>query len=280
MKKLMNEFLYRSKMRTKDFAGIFLNNFTNTTMQKKSSPVSNQNSYSSILSQLLQKNSVNVPEIPAGRTLTYSESLAAAKSIYHTFDEDKLAACQKQINLGAAIQDNIDRDSMSMTDYKLYISAKIKSIPMDYTHQDDTEIINISEDGWNRMKSDENYEAWILGYLRQDFAFHNPWYGVGSVRGSFVVENFGASVNEHHGTGQAKIDPAEAAKQASEATERRRKKKKLLQELEEEKYLQQRQIAEANARIAEMKSLNGFVDLSQIEMPAMISADFIVAVTV
>ena len=274
MKKLMNEFLYRSKMRTKDFAGIFLNNFTNTTMQKKSSLVSNQNSYGSILSQLLQKNSVNVPEIPAGRTLTYSESLAAAKSIYHTFDEDKLAACQKQINLGAAIQDDIDRDSMTMSDYKLYISAKIKSIPMDYTHQDDTEIINISEDGWARMKSDENYEAC------QDFAFHNPWYGVGSARGSFVVENFGASVNEHHGTGQAKIDPAEAAKQASEAAERRRKKRKMMLELEEEKYLQQRQIAEANARIAEMKSLDGFVDLSQIEMPAMISAELIVAVTV
>ena len=75
---------------------------------------------------------------------------------------------------------------------------------------------------------------------------------------------------QKYGTGQAKIETAE----------RRRKKKKLLQELEEEKYLQQRQIAEANARIAEMKSLNGFVDLSQIEMPAMISADFIVAVTV
>ncbi len=271
MKNLMNEFLYRSKMRTKDFAGIFLNA---STVQKKSNPV--QNSYKSILNQTLE----NVSTMSTGRVLTYSESLAAAKSIYHTFDEDKLAACQKQINLGAEIQDNIDRDSMSMTDYKLYISAKIKSIPMDYTHQDDTEIINISEDGWARMKSDENYEAWVLGYLRQDFAFHNPWYGVGSVRGSFVVENFGASVNEHHGTGQAKIDPAESAKQASETAERRRKKKKLLQELEEEKYLQQRQIAEANARIAEMKSLNGFVDLSQIETPAMISADFIVAVTV
>ena len=252
----MNEFLYRDRMHAiNDLTGIFS---SRSNVASKSKP---QTSYQETLAKFLKP--VEIPEVSTGRTLTLAESYAAAKSIYRTNDENQLLAVQKTINIGAAIQDDIDRDSMSMSEYKRYITTKIGSLPMDYTHQDDNEFIKISDAGWKEMKSNINYEAWILGYLKQDFSFHNPWYGVGSVRGNIVIENFGASVNEHRGQSEAKIDPVEAAKDASEAAERRRKKRKEMLELEEE-LLTQKRIAE---HVRQIKSTNTLDPLNRFDLP-------------
>ena len=261
----MNEFLFHDRMSAlTDFSGFF----SSGSNRSNQSTLNSQTSYKDMLSNILNQStqSQTSQAFSTGRSISYSESYAAAKSIYRSHDEDKIMAVQRTIQIGAGIQDNIDRDAMTMAEYKQYFMQKVRSLPMDYTHQDDTEIIKISDAGWAEMKSNENYEAWVLGYLKQDFAFHNPFYGVGSVRGSYVVEEFGASVNEHRGQGQAKIDPTEAAKNASEAAERRRKKRKEMLELEEE-LLMQKKAAEHVRQIKAMNtlhSLNRF-DNSQVE---------------
>ena len=281
LKNFMNQF--QIQMQSKTSSGIFLND-------TKSNPVSTKKSYSSILNQIIEKST--------GRILTDSESWNAAKSIYNSDNDEYIRAVQTQIKLGAEIQDDIDRDSMTMLDYKNYIDAKIKSLPLDYSNQNDTETINISEDGWNRMKSDENYEAWVLGYLRQDFAVHNPYYDRGNFKGLYIVENFGASVDEHYSSATMKTDsielPNEDVENATNAlkkaqkkldemyVERRRKRRKALQELEQKKYLQRRQIAQVDIEIAQMRREQNYVDLSRIrfDSPSMVSASLILAVSI
>ncbi len=268
---------FQIQMQSKTSSGIFLND-------TKSNPVSTKKSYSSILNQTLEKNS---------RILTDKESWNAAKSIYNSDNDEDIRAVQNQIKLGAEIQDDIDRDSMTLSDYKIYIDAKIKSLPLDYSNH-----INISEDGWARMKSDENYEAWVLGYLRQDFAVHNPYYDHGNFKGLYIIENFGTSVDEHYSSATMKTDsielPNEDVENATNAlkkaqkkldemyVERRRKRRKALQELEQKKYLQRRQIAQVDIEIAQMRRDQNYVDLSKIRFSyqSTVSSSLIVAVSI
>lgn len=269
----MNEFLYRDRMSAVyDFSGFFSGG---SKISSKASEKS-QTSYQQTLARLMNQSPVEIPEVSTGRYLSYQESYAAAKSIYRSHDDAKIQTVQRTIQIGAGIQDNIDRDAMSMAEYRRYITAKINSLPMDYTHQDDTEIIKISEAGWAEMKSNVNYEAWVLGYLKEDFSFHNPWYGMGSVRGNYIVEEFGALVNEHHGRGEAKIDPAQAAKEASEAAENRRKKRKELLEEEEELLIRKK----AAEHIAQVRAMNTLHSLNRFDQPQIESLGVVLTPTI
>ena len=256
----MNSFLFHDRMSALyDFSGFFSSGSNRSNRSTSNSQTSYKDMLANILNQSTQSQTSQT--VSTGRSISYAESYAAAKSIYRSHDEDKIMAVQRTIQIGAGIQDNIDRDAMSMAEYKKYFMQKVRSLPMDYTHQDDTEIIKISEDGWAEMKSNENYEAWVLGYLKQDFAYRNPFYGVGSVRGNYIVEEFGASVNEHRGQSEAKIDPVEAAKNASEAAERRRKKRKQMLELEEELLMQKK----AAEHIKQIKAMNTLHSLNRFD---------------
>ena len=251
----MNSFLFHDRMSALyDFSG-FLSSGSNRSNRSTSN---SQTSYKDMLANILNQStqSQTSQTVSTGRSISYAESYAAAKSIYRSHNEDQIMAVQRTIQIGAGIQDNIDRDAMSMAEYKKYFMQKVRSLPMDYTHQDDTEIIKISEAGWEELKSNE-----VLGYLKQDFAYHNPFYGVGSIRGSYIVEEFGASVNDHRGQSEAKIDPVEAAKNASEAAERRRKKRKEMLELEEELLMQKK----AAEHIKQIKAMNTLHSLNRFD---------------
>ena len=60
--------------------------------------------------------------------------------------------------------DNVSREDMTMEEYKIFINGLLSSIPFDSTRIYDKEIISISDAGWEQMKNDPDYEAWVLGY--------------------------------------------------------------------------------------------------------------------
>ena len=95
--------------------------------------------------------------------------------------------------------DNVSREDMTMDEYKYFINGLLKTIPFDATRICDKEIISISEAGWKQMKNDPDYEAWVLGYTVQNRAVRNPFFGLPGASGSFCVEKFGASIEEHIG---------------------------------------------------------------------------------
>ena len=94
---------------------------------------------------------------------------------------------------------NVSREDMTMEEYKIFINGLLSSIPFDSTRIYDREIISISDAGWEQMKNDPDYEAWVLGYTVENRSVRNPFFGWSGASGSVYVEKFGASIEEHLG---------------------------------------------------------------------------------
>lgn len=92
---------------------------------------------------------------------------------------------------------------MTMDEYKEYIMDTINKLPRDISQFHDDVTVNISEEGWETMKADPEYEAWVLGYFKEDFAVKIPYNGMGT-DGISAVETFGATIGEHHGESVAR----------------------------------------------------------------------------
>lgn len=109
-----------------------------------------------------------------------------------------------QVNAGKAFlqksgADNISREDMTMEEYKQFFTNLMNSIPFDSSQRNDVEIWNISEKGWEQMKSDPEYEAWVLGYTVQDRSVHIPFASMPGYSPNWHTEQFGASIEEHLG---------------------------------------------------------------------------------
>ncbi|MDE5966295.1 MAG: hypothetical protein K2G89_05640 [Lachnospiraceae bacterium] len=122
---------------------------------------------------------------------------------------DSVAHVNRQVVAGEAVRkrngaENVNVDDMTMEEYKKYFYALLDTIPYDATRVNDEEIICISDKGWEQMKKDPDYEAWVLGYFSEDRAVRNPFAGWGGDSGMISIEHFGASIEEHHGEGYSK----------------------------------------------------------------------------
>ena len=145
---------------------------------------------------------------------------------------------EQQVKAGRAVRlkngvPNASTEDMTMEEYKNYFHALLDTIPYDATRVNDVTMISISEAGWEQMKKDPDYEAWILGYFVEDRAVRNPFFGWGGNDGSFCVEKFGASIEEHHGQGFSKSSVIGAKTDKDEEswwTKRRKKTKQLMEE--------------------------------------------------
>ncbi len=60
-----------------------------------------------------------------------------------------------------------------MSEFKEKISQVIGSIPHHMTRPYDEETVLISEEGWENMKKDPDYAAWVAGYLKEDRSVSN-----------------------------------------------------------------------------------------------------------
>ena len=146
---------------------------------------------------------------------------------------------EQQVRAGKAVRmrfgaPDISTEEMSMDEYKSYFYAMLDTVPYDATRLHDVSTINISEAGWEQMKQDPDYEAWILGYFVEDRAVRNPFFGWGGNDGMVIVEHFGASIEEHHGEGFSKsVSGGKSDSEKDEAswwTKRHKRMKKLLKE--------------------------------------------------
>ncbi len=140
---------------------------------------------------------------------TFKDSIE--ESVVDTFKRrhpDSARHVDEQVRAGKAVRERhgagISTEKMTMEEYQAYFYALLDTIPYDSTHMNDTNIISISEEGWEQMRKDPDYEAWILGYFVEDRAVHNPFFAWGNDAGCVVTEHFGASIEEHHGQGISK----------------------------------------------------------------------------
>ena len=90
------------------------------------------------------------------------------------------------------------------------MSKVIAGIPHHATRPYDEETVLISEEGWENMKKDPDYAAYVVGLLQEDRSFANPFFALGD-KGSYIVQHFGASPEDYHGVGFSKIYGGTAA---------------------------------------------------------------------
>lgn len=149
-----------------------------------------------------------------GNAAAATQSLSSFKdtlteSVVDTFKRrhpDHASHVDQQVRAGRAVRDKngVPTEDMTMEEYRAYFYALLETIPYDSTRVNDTTILTISDKGWEQMRKDPDYEAWILGYFVEDRAVRNPFFGWGNNAGSMITEHFGASIEEHHGEGFSK----------------------------------------------------------------------------
>ena len=67
------------------------------------------------------------------------------------------------------------RDEMTMEEYKSYIGSLIDKTPVDISQSSTETSIVISDEAWETMKDDPDFEAYVIGGLEYNFTFRNPW---------------------------------------------------------------------------------------------------------
>lgn len=87
-------------------------------------------------------------------------------------------------------------EAMTMDEYKEYIRERILSLPMHSSHMQDTISVIISEEGFEAMKKDADYEAWVLNDLRTAWTWDNPWARY--MGGAYSIIHYGAAKEECH----------------------------------------------------------------------------------
>lgn len=88
-------------------------------------------------------------------------------------------------------------ENMTMDEYKAYIRQRIYALPVNHTQALNSVAVDITDEGFAAMKDDPEYEEWVLGTLRVDFAATDPWSGI--TGGRFVIHRFGSTKEEYRG---------------------------------------------------------------------------------
>lgn len=148
----------------------------------------------------------------AGNTAAKTQSSGSFKDTltesvvdsYKRKHPDHASHVNQQVRAGKSVREKNDvadlsTEDMTMEEYQAYFYTLLETIPYDPTRVNDTTILTISDKGWEQMRKDPDYEAWILGYFVEDRAVHNPFFGWGNNDGNMISEHFGASIEEHHG---------------------------------------------------------------------------------
>ena len=73
---------------------------------------------------------------------------------------------------------SVSAKDMTMVEYKQYIYNKISQIPMHPTRAGESISVTISEAGFEAMKNDPEYEAWVLNDLQVGWSQPDKWSGI------------------------------------------------------------------------------------------------------
>ena len=147
---------------------------------------------------------------------------------------------------------------MTMDEYKQYIYEKISQIPMHPTRMSENISIHISEAGFEAMKNDPEYEAWVLNDLRTGWAQPDRWSGV--CGGAYSTIYYGATKEECHaqmwsagyqnGSGKSLFDGRAKDSFWERRTEQKKRTETQIKKEQEKKRMQE----EINAKAAMEKS--------------------------
>ena len=157
---------------------------------------------------------------------------------------DKVAESQSVSETGKT--GAVSTKDMTMEEYKQYIHDKISQIPMHPSRMQESISINISEAGFEAMKNDPEYEAWVLNDLRTGWAQPDRWAGV--CGGAYSTIYYGATKEECHaemwsagyqnGTGKSLFDSKAKDSYWERRVEQKKRTEAQIKEQQEKKRIQ------------------------------------------
>ncbi len=236
-------------------------------------------------------NSVKKQEVKKGQPETTSfcdtvlEKSESAVDQYKRKHPEDAYHVDSQVQAGKAVWtkngvEDVSREDMTMEEYKAFINGLLNSIPFDATRIYDKEMISISDAGWEQMKNDPDYEAWVLGYTVENRSVRNPFFGWPGASGNVYVEKFGASIEEHIGQSVGTSGPGSSSSNVKNEKSWWEKRHEKMEELLEEqtkkalKKAQAQRVLEQqyylNSRLASQQRLQNFLsDGTQISNDMM-----------
>ena len=128
------------------------------------------------------------------------------------------------------------RDQMTKAEYKQFIYDKICQIPIHSSQAGWHWNIEITEEGFEAMKSDPAYEEYVLNAIRINFSTADPF---GSLR--YSILHFGATEQENYGMSWSMGNPA--LQESKDSFWERRAKRKEQWEEQLEEWLDKRAMA-------------------------------------
>lgn len=138
----------------------------------------------------------------------------------------------------------VSAKNMSMEEYKKYIHDKISQIPLDPSQSGWIWNIQITEEGFEAMKNDPEYEAYVLDAIRANFSFFDAWHSK-----NWSVLHFGAAKEECYGQSYLSASAFELKPEETFWERRLEKKKKMKKQLDkfvEKKKLQEKEWQETS----------------------------------
>ncbi len=169
-------------------------------------------------------------------TSTYQDFIKSLEVPKTDFDSQVKTAYeakgQSQAESVSAVSESTQ--DMTMEEYKEYIYDTIAGLRMHPSQYRNTVSVYISDAGFEAMKNDPEYEAWVLDTLKKNFSFNDPWGPMNG--GNYVVHSFGATKEEYHGYSQPKESRKSLRKKMEENywEERRKRRKELNKKYYEE----------------------------------------------
>ncbi len=226
--------------------------------------------YSKSVNKLVKSNQIETTSFSDKIT----QKIESVVDQYKRKHPDDVSHVDAQVRAGKSVlakngANNVSREDMTMEEYKSFINGLLSSIPFDATRVYDKEIISISDAGWEQMKNDPDYEAWVLGYTAENRSVRNPFFGWSGASGSVYVEKFGASIEEHIGQSVGTSGPGSSSNKVKNEKswwEKRHEKMQELMEEQDEKALKKAQAQRAfeqerylNSRLANQQRLQSFL---------------------
>lgn len=152
--------------------------------------------YSAVMADAANK---AVPAASRNRTKTGS-----VVDNYRKNHPSEVSHVNSQVNAGKSVlakcgADHVSREDMTMEEYKKFFTELMNGISFDSSRRKDAEVWSVSEEGWEQMKNDPEYEAWVLGYTAENRSVRNPFASMPGYSPDFYTERFGASIEEHIG---------------------------------------------------------------------------------
>lgn len=88
----------------------------------------------------------------------------------------------------------ISREDMTMEEYKQYLYDQFSKLSIHPSRALESISIHITDAGFEAMKNDPEYEAWVLDDLKTGWAQPNPWTAI--CGGGYSVIHYGATKEE------------------------------------------------------------------------------------